>query len=332
MSAACTWGNLLETCVRQHCEYEYKTVIYETGSIPSSANQAMSPDGIGIVKVNNNGQIENRIVLFEYKVAFMRTIIPGQMPNYYIPQVLIGLETLAICDFAIFVETTIRRCPLNTPGSNKFHECTFPFKAPNVVFPTFEVPICWGAIAFLKTGQEIKGNGSGAFQLILQEFGCNGLIDFGAAPKEIMEYLFESIAEGFIVPHYIYQQHPEGYTEEDSKCDLYSKVDLINMTASMTPIGLMRWKMIQKNEKFIKGRPFIHAAERYATVVNECVRQCDLMDDIMAKINKISETEKVLKQMAANDEEIKILEDFATVKEKKDAHVSRNKIYQKKLK
>jgi len=302
----CSWGNLLEDAIRKHCEFIYNTTIHETGSVYGSPEQAMSPDGIGVVDVINGDNIESRIVLFEYKCPFARMPVIGQMPDYYIPQVLIGLETLSFCDFALFMEAVIRRAPLNYAGHNNWFDYKYPYC--KIKIPEFTTPLCWGAILIVKTNKEIKGNGAEKYKKLIEYANTsNSLLDLGKIDREYMSLMFESLSEGFLKSVYLYQQHPQECAE-----DWYTQGDLINMANSYeNPFGIMRWKMVMKNELFIEKRPLLKTADKYAKLVNDCVKKCGLMDDNLARELHIKEVTTTLKKMSAEEGDI-ILEPFAT--------------------
>lgn len=62
------------------------------------------------------------IILIEIKCPYTR-IPNGQVPERYMPQVLSGLDTINVCDYAIFIDTYIRTCKLRWfhPGSTLVH-------------------------------------------------------------------------------------------------------------------------------------------------------------------------------------------------------------------
>jgi hypothetical protein len=227
------------------------------------------------------------------------------MPDYYVPQVLIGLETLSFCDFAIFVEAVVKRAPLFYDGHKNWYDHGFPIC--KTKYPEFTTPYCWGAILIVRTNKQLTGNGSEKFKLLLEHASTvKGLLDFGNIEKDYMSIMLESFTEGFLKVHYLYQQHPE-----EDPIDWYSAKDLLMMAADYeNAFGIMRWKMIMKNEITIEGRPLMKLADRYAKVVNDCVRNCDLMDDIPAKELHIKKTTKILESMSLIDGNI-VTEPFA---------------------
>lgn len=300
-----SWGTIFETEIRRLCEYQYKTVIHETGSIPSSAHQAMSPDGLGVVAVDEDGRIDYKIALFEYKCPSGRNLNLGQMPEYYIPQVLIGLETISICSFGIFIEAIIRRAPLYINGHTGYYDFGFPRS--RAYKKTIEHPIAWGAIS-VKVRKKIGKHGQNSFNNVMDEYK-KGIIDFGSCPNELVDCMLEAVSEGFLEIEYLYRQY-----YDDGEDDYYNKEQILQMCEGDNVIGVMRWKMTEYNEVIVHGRPYLAATSKYAELVNECVAKCDNADSEMAKLHLIKQTAKDIDSIVQLDEDIKIIESFAVRK------------------
>lgn len=141
--AAPLWfGSLMERCVEIYVEKKYNMKTYETGSLPCEFNENLSysPDGLCIInKINltslfskndfqkiKNTSIhkdfdnENLLVLLEFKSPFMRRPIKNQIPDYYVPQPLLGMEIIPIAEVSIFVECVFRFCSYNDLLSDKY--------------------------------------------------------------------------------------------------------------------------------------------------------------------------------------------------------------------
>lgn len=139
------FGTLMEYGVQQYVEIEFKTKLFETGSLPCDFNKyiSYSPDGLCIIsndslkKIINKKQLENiyetsvieehvkcnkkeMIVLMEFKSPFMRKIIQGEMPDYYKPQPLLGMEVINIAEMSIFIECVFRFCSFKDLYNNKY--------------------------------------------------------------------------------------------------------------------------------------------------------------------------------------------------------------------
>ncbi len=135
------FGNLMEPCIEQYVEIEFGSKPIETGSLPCSFNKHLSysPDGICVVKRQNLYSLSSKeeiedavvyseniadnkdiIVLFEFKSPFMRKIIKGDIPKYYRPQPLLGMEIIDIAEISVFIECVFRFCSYKDLYNNKY--------------------------------------------------------------------------------------------------------------------------------------------------------------------------------------------------------------------
>lgn len=138
------FGTLLEPAVEKYVEIEFNTKTVETGSLPCDFNKYLSysPDGICVIKknklesvltkedINNcllNSDVakcvkdeEDIIVLMEFKCPFMRKIIKGDIPKYYKPQPLLGMEIIKIAEVSVFIECVFRFCSFKDLYTNKY--------------------------------------------------------------------------------------------------------------------------------------------------------------------------------------------------------------------
>lgn len=118
-NSATFWGNVFEPLIRQFTNHYFSCSIIETGSIPyRTSNLSYSPDGIAYVKkehlksIVDVSQLSNdhdHIVLFEFKCPHSR-IPNGEIPEHYVPQPMIGMNIIDICEVGIFIEAIYRRC------------------------------------------------------------------------------------------------------------------------------------------------------------------------------------------------------------------------------
>lgn len=108
------WGNLFEPAAKVFLEQYIK--IYEFGSLPGFSNiTSCSPDGVYIMTqemaelLYTYQEIEiGSITLLEIKCPFNRYI--RTIPEYYIPQLQLGMATLSITQTASFCEFAFRVC------------------------------------------------------------------------------------------------------------------------------------------------------------------------------------------------------------------------------
>lgn len=103
----CTkWGVSFEPVVTAIIEKELNTKVRSSGSISGMHQngvyiQTYSPDGLCVV--------ENNIVLLEIKSPYSR-IPDNNIPKEYIDQILLGLGTISIADYGLFVDACFRTC------------------------------------------------------------------------------------------------------------------------------------------------------------------------------------------------------------------------------
>lgn len=126
------FGSLLEMGLERYIEKKFNTSNYETGSIVNDKYNTLSysPDGLAVININklknifSNNDIKNilndsplngldsneLIVLFEFKSPFCRKPVKGKVPEYYISQPLLGMETIQISEVSLFIECVFRFC------------------------------------------------------------------------------------------------------------------------------------------------------------------------------------------------------------------------------
>lgn len=136
------FGSLMEPCVEQYVAHVYNTKTYETGSLPCEFNDKLSysPDGLGIVPKNKlqelssqgilhdldcEGLPDHPIVLFEFKSPYMRVISSGDIPEYYLPQPLLGMEIIDISDISVFIECVFRFSSISDLRNNRYSRYHF---------------------------------------------------------------------------------------------------------------------------------------------------------------------------------------------------------------
>ena len=129
---ATRWGTLFEDVTKQWTEkcLLMPKSITEIGNIEGiNPRQRYSPDGIGVVKLNTEIELDNEIietndyfiVLFEFKSPF-KSIPDQKVPKYYLPQVLTGLLNINITEIGIFVNNSYRKCPLSYINEKNYNK------------------------------------------------------------------------------------------------------------------------------------------------------------------------------------------------------------------
>lgn len=305
LNAAAAWGTLFESCIRTHCEDEYKTVIYETGAVQSLPGQATSPDGLSMVNVEIDGQIFQKIALWEFKSIYMRKIIHGDMPDYYRTQVWTGLETFPVCFLGIYVEANIRLAPLSTPGHSSFINFKNPYWG-NRERPINPV-ICWGAISFVchlgieEVSSLAQDGVPGAAEMLNLLRFYSEPIDFGSCDIPIFNWLLNAYVNSnkypFVSLNYIYQQH--GDFDEMTELDIRSaSFKHLNDSGGKYLLGMLRWKMIEKNEVVLEPkRGFLKTIYPQIQLINQTVAECIELNDEEKKMEKIKKTYELVNSM-----------------------------------
>lgn len=108
------WGIMFEDILRRTVEIIDNLVILETGSIIGDYGQAYSPDGVCY------DPTEDKIILYEFKCPLTRNQ-GDNVPIHYKDQVLLGLDTINICEEGRYIEAMIRRCPLLEVGFTNYY-------------------------------------------------------------------------------------------------------------------------------------------------------------------------------------------------------------------
>ncbi len=135
------WGSILEDLVVKVLERSWKSKIYELGSLPGAVDgQKYSPDGLVYLS------FLDKIILLEIKNA-ARRIATGSVPKMYLPQILTGLESIPIADYALFVDVMFRRCSASDFGFNPRYD--------HVIHPAKKTqnPIMLAAVAVYGEGK-----------------------------------------------------------------------------------------------------------------------------------------------------------------------------------
>lgn len=98
------WGTVLEDVVVAIMEKMWDCKIAETGSLPGAVpGQKYSPDGLVYL------EHLDALILLEIKTA-SRRYATNTVPRCYMPQILTGLDSIPMTDYAIFIDATLRKC------------------------------------------------------------------------------------------------------------------------------------------------------------------------------------------------------------------------------
>lgn len=121
---AMNWGTVFEEAAKLYLSRFIN--IYEFGSLPGYQLQdgteatSYSPDGIFIITQElldffvheNSESLLGKLCLLEIKCPFMRKITE-KVPEYYLPQIQLGMHTVNFTDHAFYTEFAFRICSLS---------------------------------------------------------------------------------------------------------------------------------------------------------------------------------------------------------------------------
>lgn len=116
------WGSMLEDVTVTVLEKIFGCKIHVPGSIPHPTipEHANSPDGVAYV------ESVDEIILFEIKNPARRIPTLSTVPKQYECQVQSGLDTIPICDHAVFVDMMQRKCTLaDLQVDNRSYDCEY---------------------------------------------------------------------------------------------------------------------------------------------------------------------------------------------------------------
>ena len=127
------WGTIFEELIRNHAMKRFNCKIKETGSIKYEHGYlSYSPDGLGVVpheslssvldveEFNLNIEDQEYLVLFEFKCPHSR-IPTHEVPEYYLPQVKIGMNIINFLEVGLFMQAIYRRCTVEDIQYNIKH-------------------------------------------------------------------------------------------------------------------------------------------------------------------------------------------------------------------
>lgn len=270
---ACWWGTMFESVLMAIIEKEWKTTIYgDDICIQKYEGHRNSPDGICVSK---NGK---KIVLLELKCPYRRIPKDGQMPEYYIPQVLSGLSVVDIAHHGIFIEAVFRICSIFALGVELKYNKRYHRERAKWCEEKY-----WGLIG-VYAPIYVNRDEMPEYENI---FNNNKLIDFG----EEAQYELFNILLKMINRHYIKTYNSDIYAFDEPNNIEQNYLDAIKNIKNNIPdghnlSGLIPWKVFKINEQKQK-------------------RVENFIEDMLPEINKIHlEVQKKLKKLEQMDNSI----------------------------
>lgn len=141
----CSWGNLFEDIIKIYVERLYKTTVHGDNIFhlpadgPLSGRIGYSPDGLCVISndllrkkylkryhdISRLTAGAESTVLLEFKAPFNRRV-DEDIPGYYLPQPLMGMDTLRdkdgrLCDMSLFIEAVFRVCDYSQIDDGRLH-------------------------------------------------------------------------------------------------------------------------------------------------------------------------------------------------------------------
>jgi putative phage-type endonuclease len=202
----CNWGIVFEDIIAEFTKRKYNIEIYGDEISVIDGNVRYSPDGIAL--------IDNQITLLEFKCPTTRKIkFNGKVPKQYEKQVQCGMCVVDIVERGLYIEGTFKICEytdldFTTNYNLNFHGYVKYNNPPLVV----GILIIYGS------------------DVLLQKKYKTQIIDFGAAERSDIEYIF-----GAKLPMKSFM-----WTEN---------IDLTNIFDHDTEniLGMIPWKLMEYN-------------------------------------------------------------------------------------
>lgn len=299
------WGTLFEDPLRRYVEHVFGTTIHELGSVKGRPHQTFSADGVGRRR-------DGRVALFEFKCMLGRAIKHGQVPAHYMPQVLAGLDTLPVCDHAVYAEAIIRRAPINVAGETVVYDRQLSFdrgRYPRVY--------CWGAMAIYAAEGTPSADGVSsaegvpsaspqaqhALRLVREArprtpSGAPAPIDFGSCPKATFEHMMQAYVEGAVRARQLYFETGDppggspGGPPRDPPVDTWDVLRIVQTAMGGGGpgelLGVMRWKMLDLNMVEVRPVPnYVDWVYPIILMVAETVADADHADNDGARVKMI---------------------------------------------
>jgi hypothetical protein len=304
-------GNLFESILRDYTAYikDTKIVGHELW-IPGKMECLMySPDGFGIVKLNNIWNYEEgsspldqeqwHIVLFEFKCTFDR-VFKNSIPDYYVPQIMTGLDTINIATAGLYTEGMFKRCS----WEDCWNSPTYTIEPDEKKKPLNINPLAYGVIGFYSTGEKLTEEQIMTLEQLESMLDRESLpyyrygtynthyfpefTDLGVIHKDIFHHIIKCFGDGVICCKYSSIQIV-GKTEVD-EWNFHALCNYVKEAHSggRTLYGILPWKLfrvdfhpLEREEGWVeKHRGIIEEADR---LLKRCQANPDDTDFILAE-------------------------------------------------
>lgn len=269
------WGNLFEDVIKRYVEIDKCCeILGEDLFVMGPTGTSYSPDGLAVMDIKHDEEFEEEtledtpnglmrrvhmvnigvkrreIVLVEFKCPFSR-IPSGYTPDYYMPQVKMGLEILELPTSGLFIEGVFRKCTWEQLGDNPLFDRKLHPRSSG------KLPLAYGIIGFYYNEVEyekLKNKSKVAAKLELQknkltaayidhyvEFGdsesdymCN---DLGDSTVELFTMIMGAYDSKMITPWYGTIQYVDknaltnnGKFSQDETADKMASLNMTHIT------------------------------------------------------------------------------------------------------
>ncbi len=295
------WGNVFEENIRRYCEDVFMCSIKETGSIPFKHGiLSYSPDGLAVVPTlslqSNLGMVEGidttsptQLVLFEFKCPHSR-IASDEIPEYYLPQVNIGMNIIDIMETAVFVQATYRRCRFEDLMYNTAHNNYGHFKRPDISKNPVE---CGFMIIYSEEDDDVYRDMMESIDDVCEYSTVDDVMDMGTLYESSIfeEIMGNCVNHTFKVDYSIRMTyHQRIFSERSYTRELYNKdmqismMRCLNEKLSSLPnvVGVLPFKLLSvhttsvpKNPKYIQDTDAFNRAKQ----VLQCIEDHRGMDN-----------------------------------------------------
>lgn len=275
MGIAPSWGTLFEHVIARYIERARDCKVKcEDAFVMHNEDISYSPDGLAVMEVpcdvlaapgeafvpakKATGQPKKAIVLLEFKCPYSR-LPKDAMPNYYIPQVKMGLDVIKISQVGLFVEAVFRRCSLPQLGLE-----------PGAI-PHAKQPMCGGnalatgIIGFYAESMDVLPDDARKLHKMTYSAAC---ADLGIAPNDLITAILSAFDKGTVKAWY----GDVRTTAEAAKEDVLSYAAICNKVCN---IGVLPWKLFRCEQHFIPKTPnYLEPWNEDIRDINRVARMC----------------------------------------------------------
>jgi hypothetical protein len=269
------WGCLFEAVLREYIEATRGPVVGSSLYIQGPPGTSYSPDGLLVTSVTRSSLVEveskdcielveesntsTEIVLLELKCPYSR--IPyGGIPDYYLPQVKMGLDILDLPTTVLFVEGVFRKCALDDLGCNGKYDKSLGQLAGG------KIPIAYGIIY-------LYGDISNALHYSTHFGPPLHSNDFGEAPVDVFSEMLTLFNAGVLT----------AVNKTLYYADNTLPYSIIDPMVDTRCIGVLPWKLLKVVESYTNKEPgYITPYLDNITEINRIVCNC-LSEEDMSK-------------------------------------------------